>query len=158
MHGAAEIPGEHGAATAAQPEAAGEISPAGAGEQIGRGIFDGGVCRGDVRLFAGLVVEQEQQGEDVHRTDRRQQAGGLLILGVAQRAEDGEGCGLKVKSCREEICCTIQIQIEGTVENSSKSNQNTFLSVTIESSSTSEILASEQRDKLGQCVNSRIYS
>ena len=128
------------------------------------------------------------------------------------RADDGEGCGLKVKSCREEICCTIQIQTQiqiqiqmpfwtiyyilinlnvllwlfqdsfvestkpnlsgifgrklcrcfceqGTVENSSKSNQNiqknTFLSVTIESSSTSEILAAEQRNKLEQCLNSR---
>ena len=90
MHSAAEDPGEHGSAAAAEPETTGEISPAGAGEQVGRWVADGGISRRDVGLFAGLVVQQEQQGEDVNRTDGCQKTCGLLVIGVAQRPADGE--------------------------------------------------------------------
>ena len=90
VHCAAQEPGEHGAAAAAEPEPTGEIGPAGAGEQVGRWIADGGIGRRNVGLFAGLVVQQEQQGEDVNRSDGREKASGLLVFGVAQRTADGE--------------------------------------------------------------------
>ena len=90
VHSAAQEPGKHGAGAATQPETAGEICPACAGEEIGRWIADRGIRGGDVGLLAGLVVEQEQQGEDVNGSDRRQHTGCLLILRVAQWAADGE--------------------------------------------------------------------
>ena len=91
MNRIAEEPGEHGAAATTQPETAGEIGPAGAGEQISRWILDGGVGGGDVGLLAGLVVQQQQQAEDVNRADGGQQTCGLLILSGPQGAADSEG-------------------------------------------------------------------
>ena len=61
MNGVAEEPGENGTAATAKPETTGEVGPAGAGEQVGGGILNRHIRRGDVGLLAGLVVEQEQQ-------------------------------------------------------------------------------------------------
>mgnify|MGYP001236130060 CR=1 FL=1 len=91
MHRVAEEPGEHGTAAAAQPEAAGEVSPAGAGEQVSRWVFNRGVRGGDVGLLAGLVIQQEQQAEDVNSADGGQQACGLLIFRGPQGTADREG-------------------------------------------------------------------
>merc|ERR1711943_26562 len=82
--------GENGTAATAKPETTGEVGPAGAGEQVGWGIFNRHIRRGDVGLLAGLVVEQEQQAEDVHSANGSQQASGLLILRGTQGATDGE--------------------------------------------------------------------
>merc|ERR1711943_155726 len=83
--------GENGTAATAKPETTGEVGPAGAGEQVGGGILNRHICRGDVGLLAGLVVEQEQQAEDVHGADSSQQASGLLVLRGTQGTTDCEG-------------------------------------------------------------------
>ena len=98
MHCVAEEPGEHGTAAAAQPEAAGEVSPAGAGEQVSRWVFNRGVRGGDVGLLAGLVVQQEQKAKDVNRTDGGEQTCGLLIL----RGPQGTACLLYTSDAADE--------------------------------------------------------
>ena len=90
VNGVAEEPGKNGAAAATKPEPTGEVGPTCAGEEVGGRILNRDVCRGDVGLLAGLVVQQEQQAEDVNSTNGGQQTGGLLILGGTQRATDGE--------------------------------------------------------------------
>ena len=91
VNGVAEEPGENGTAATTQPEPTGEVSPTGAGEQVGGGILNRHICRGDVGLLAGLVVEQEQQAEDVHGADGSQQPSGLLVFRGTQGTTDGEG-------------------------------------------------------------------
>ena len=77
----AEEPGKDGTAAATEPEPTGEVGPAGAGEQVSRGILNRHIRWGDVGLLSGLVVEEKQQAEDVHGANGSQQASGLLILG-----------------------------------------------------------------------------
>ena len=91
VNGVAEEPGENGTAATTQPEPTGEVSPTGAGEQVGGGILNRHICRGDVGLLAGLVVEEEQQAEDVHGANGSEQSSGLLVLRGTQGAADGEG-------------------------------------------------------------------
>ena len=61
VNGVAEEPGEDGTTAATEPETTGEVSPAVAGEQVGWGVLNRHIRRGDVGLLAGLVVEEEQQ-------------------------------------------------------------------------------------------------
>jgi len=91
MNGVAKEPGKDRTAASTQPEATCEVCPAGAGEQIGGRVLHSYIRRRDVWLFAGLVVEQEQQAEDVDGTDGSQQSCGLLVFRGTQRAADGEG-------------------------------------------------------------------
>ena len=42
-------------------------------------------------LFSGLVVQQEQQGEDMNGSNGRQDTGGVLEFRSPQRATDCEG-------------------------------------------------------------------
>ena len=91
MHGVAEEPGKNGTTATAQPETTGVIGPTGSGEEVGRGDVHSGVSGWNMRLFPWLVVQQEQQAEDVNRTDGSKQARCLLVFGGAQRTTDGEG-------------------------------------------------------------------
>ena len=90
MNGVAEEPGKDGATATSQPETTGEVGPSGSGEEVRRGQSDCGVSGRDVGLFAGLVVQQEQEAEDVNGTNGSKQSSGLLIFGGAQGAANGE--------------------------------------------------------------------
>ena len=91
VQGAAKEPSKDSAAAASEPEAAGEIRPTRTGEQIGGWVVDRDIRHRDVGLLTGLVVEQEQQREDVHGSDRSQQTSGCRKLAVAQGPADREG-------------------------------------------------------------------
>ena len=75
VKGVAQKPGKDGTAATAKPETTGEFRPTVPSEQIGRWIFDGDVRGGDMGLFAGLVVQEEQQSQKMHCTDGSEQAG-----------------------------------------------------------------------------------
>ena len=79
--GAGEEPGEGGTAATAEPEAAGELSPAGLGEQVGGRVVDGGVSGLHVRPVAGSSVDGEANGQDGNQADGGQQPCGACVLG-----------------------------------------------------------------------------
>ena len=91
MNRVAKEPGKDRTAASTQPEATREVRPAGAGEKIGGRVLHSDIGGRDVWLFAGLVVEQEQQAENVYGTDGSQKPCGLLVLSGTQGAADGEG-------------------------------------------------------------------
>ena len=91
MNRAAQEPCKDGSTASAQPKTAGEVCPTRTGEQIRRGIVDCDVGGWNVGLFPGLVVEQEQQGEDMNGSNGRQDTGGVLEFRSPQRATDCEG-------------------------------------------------------------------